>query len=198
VNWPADHGKREGAVLYADWALGRYLATAEREGLLEHTVILIVGDHGARVYGAEEIPVTSYRVPAVFLTPDSRYQGRTIDRLVSQIDLTPTLLSLAGIRYDAPFFGQDVLGLPDEGGRAFVNHNRSIGLLTDRSLVVLGLNRSVTFYTRPDRRSDRFTRATESAESQQLALDAASAFQTAYETYEERRFTLPPSHTTTP
>jgi phosphoglycerol transferase MdoB-like AlkP superfamily enzyme len=192
VNWPADGGKREGAVLYADWALGRYLATAEREGLLDHTVILIVGDHGARVYGAEEIPVTSYRVPAVFLTPDSRYQGRTIDRLVSQIDLTPTLLSLAGIRYEAPFFGQDVLGLPDEGGRAFVNHNRSIGLLTDRSLVVLGLNRSVTFYTRSNRASDHFTRAVENAESHELALDAASAFQTAYEAYEERRFTVSP------
>ena len=44
---------------------------------------------------------------------------------------TSTLLSLAGVEYDAPFFGDDLLGLPDEGGRAFVNHNRSVGVLTD-------------------------------------------------------------------
>ena len=83
--------------------------------------------------------MTSYRIPAVFFTPDINYRGAVIDRLSSQVDLAPTLLSLAGVTFDAPFFGQDLLGLPEEGGRAFVNHNRSIGMLTDQMLVVLGL-----------------------------------------------------------
>ena len=116
VNWPPEKSHRRGAVLYADWAFGRYMSRAKQEGLLDHTVVLVVGDHGARVYGAEEIPVTSYRIPAVFFTPDPAYRGATIDRVASQVDLAPTLLSLAGIAYDAPFFGQDLLGLPDEGG----------------------------------------------------------------------------------
>ena len=56
--------------------------------------------------------MASYRVPAVFLTPDSADRDVTIDRLASQVDLAPTLLSLAGVDYDAPFFGRDLIGLP--------------------------------------------------------------------------------------
>jgi phosphoglycerol transferase MdoB-like AlkP superfamily enzyme len=194
VIWSPDKSARRGAVLYADWALGYYLSRLKKEGLLDHTVVLVAGDHGARVYGAEEIPVTSYRIPAVFFTPDPRFRGVVIDRLASQVDLGPTLLSLAGVDYDAPFFGRDLLGLPDEGGRAFVNHNRSIGLLTDSTLVVLGLHQSRTFYTRPDRKSDTFTRVDgDSPQLRELASDAAAAYQTAYQLYRERRFTLPDS-----
>ncbi|BCS31218.1 sulfatase [Luteitalea sp. TBR-22] len=200
VSWPATGAsKRRGAVLYADWALGRYLSQARAAGLLDGTVVLIVGDHGARVYGAEEIPVTSYRIPAVFLTPDAGDRGVVIDRLASQVDLAPTLLSLAGIAYDAPFFGLDVLGLPDDGGRAFVNHNRSIGLLTDTNLAVLGLHRSLALYTRPDRHSDGFVRVTKpTPELAGIADDAKAAFQTAYVQYQARAYRLPSSSAPAP
>lgn len=192
VTWPPEKSQRRGAVLYADWALGRYLEQAKSAGLLEHTVVLVVGDHGSRVYGAEEIPVTSYRVPAVILTPQPAYANTVIDRLVSQVDLAPTVLSLAGVEYDAPFFGQDVIGLPDEGGRAFVNHNRSVGIVTDKLLVVLGLHQSRTFYARTDRHRDSFTQTNGSSPtSRELAADTAAAFQTAYQIYRERQYRLP-------
>lgn len=197
VTWPSGRSARRGAVRYADWALGQYLTRARDEHLLDDTVLLVVGDHGARVYGAEEIPVTSYRIPAIFLSPNPAYRGAVIDRLASQVDLAPTLLSLAGVEYDAPFFGRDLLGLPDQGGRAFVNHNRSIGLLTDSALVVLGLHKNRTFYVRRDRKSDTFTRVGPEDDAQgadglrDLAADAAAVFQTAYTVYRERRFTLP-------
>jgi len=192
VTWPSGKSKRRGAVLYADWALGRYLSRARREGLLDHTVVLVVGDHGARVYGAEEIPVTSYRIPAVIFTPDPAYRGAVIDRLSSQVDLAPTVLSLAGIEYDAPFFGQDLVGLPSEGGRAFVNHNRSVGILTDTALVALGLRRSVSFYRRANRHSTVFTEASSGRpDLQELARDTQALFQTAYQAYMDRAFRLP-------
>ncbi|MEO7157650.1 MAG: sulfatase-like hydrolase/transferase [Vicinamibacterales bacterium] len=189
VDWPADRSRRRGAMLYADWALGRYLTQAKERGLLDHTIVLIVGDHGSRVYGAEEIPVASYRVPAVFLTPDPADRDVTIDRLASQVDLAPTVLSLAGIEYDAPFFGRDLIGLPSDGGRAFVNHNRSIGLLTDTSMAVLGLHQTVRFYSRPNRASDAFTEAS-TAETVELAKDAQAAFQTANQVYRDRQYAL--------
>ena len=193
VSWPANgKSKRRGALRYADWALGRYLARARADGLLDRTVVLIVGDHGARVYGAEEIPVTSYRIPAVILTPDRKDEGQVIDRLASQVDLAPTVLSLAGVAYDAPFFGRDLLGLPDAGGRAFVNHNRNVGLLTDTNLVVLGLHRQLTFYARVERHSDQFVRVERpTAEMEAIADDAKAAFQTAYRRYQARAYRLP-------
>ena len=189
---PEGRSARRKAVLYADWALDRYLTRARREGLLAHTVLLVVGDHGARVYGAEQIPAESYRIPAFFLTPAAADRGTVIDRVASQVDLAPTLLSLAGISYEAPFFGRDLLGLPDEGGRAYVNHNRDVGLLTDTSLVVLGLRQRTTAYIRDDRHSDTFSAVPVADERvRDLVADAGAAYQVAYRTYRGRAYRLP-------
>jgi phosphoglycerol transferase MdoB-like AlkP superfamily enzyme len=196
---PAGERSRVGAVAYADWAIGRYLAQARAHGILEHTVVLVVGDHGARVYGSEQIPVASYRIPALFLAPDSAWpagsaRGRRIETLCSQIDLAPTLLDLAGVSCTAPFFGRDLVGASDGPGRAFVHHDRDVGILTDDALVVLGLQRSVEYYRRGGRADDRFERvpaAQVTGALRDLEKDATAVFQTADELYRSGRFVLP-------
>ena len=192
--WPATLHMRETGVAYADWALTRYLDRAKQEGLLQHTLVLIVGDHGARVYGATEIPAASYRIPALFLVPDPAWHGRRIDRLSSQIDLAPTLLDLAGVEVPGPFFGTSLLGLPAEGGRAFLHHDRDFGILTDDALVVLGLGKTVRYYRRPAKDVDAFRPVAAEAQDphlHQLERQAIAVFQTAAELYEHRRFALP-------
>jgi len=182
TSWPARDQNREAAVAYADWALADYLDRAKAAGLLEHTIVLVEGDHGARVYGAEEIPTPSYRIPGLFLVPDAAWRGRRIDRLASQIDLGPTLLALMGRPTPAPFLGQSLIGLPPDGGRAFVHHDRDVGLLTDHALVTLGLQREDTCYTRSGRDSDVLVRAPSCASSPELQTledDAAAVYQTA-------------------
>lgn len=182
---------RESAVRYADRALAQYLDEAEASGLLDHTVVLFVGDHGARVYGSERIPVASYRVPALFVCPGSSRDGTVIPRLCSQIDLAPTLLSLAGVDAVAPFFGADLLRLdPDGPGRAFVIHNRDIGLLTDQTLTVLGLRKTITCYRRADRASDEFVQVEGPGACPQEADRAAAVFQSASNLYETGRYRL--------
>lgn len=181
---------RAAAVRYADLAFADYMDRAKAEGLLDHTVVLFVGDHGARVYGSEEIPAASYRVPALFVAPDSKYAGTTIPRLCSQIDLAPTLLSIAGVDFMAPFFGQDLLKQAVDGpGRAYLIHNRSIGLLTDTSLIVLGLRKSTSCYRREGRASDSFVRVGTNCGGQQ-AERAAAVYQLASQLYESRRYRL--------
>jgi len=193
TSWPAAQQVRESAVAYADWALASYLDRAKAEGLLDHTLVLIEGDHGARVYGAESIPTPSYRIPGLFLVPDPAWRGRRIDRLASQIDLAPTLLALTGRRAPAPFLGEDLTDLPADGGRAFVQHDRDVGLLTDRALVTLGLRHQDTCYTRTGRSSDTFVRAANCAgspELQSLEDDAAAVYQTADDLLESGAYTI--------
>ena len=184
-------GTRVEAVSYADRALADYLDRARDEGLLEHTVVLFVGDHGARVYGSERIPAASYRVPALFLAPEARYHGRTFDGLCSQVDLAPTLLSLAGVDYEAPFFGRDLLAEPEGGpGRAWLLHNRDIGLLTDSDLVVLGLEGSLTCYGRSGRDSDVFESIDCDGRTKAEAEEGAALMQLASTTYDDGRYRL--------
>lgn len=186
----ADSPSRKGAVRYADWCIGRYLDTLRANGLLDTTLVLIVGDHGARVYGSENIPIRSYRIPALFVGAGVAQEGQRLERLCSQVDLVPTLLDLCGIRARASFVGQSLLGLPPDGGRAFVHHNRDVGLLCDDAIVVLGLRKSVTFARRSGRESDEFTPSDEDATLRTLADDATAVFQTAYENYEARQLSI--------
>ncbi len=177
---------RFGAVSYTDWAIGRWLDAARERGLLEHTLVLIVGDHGARVYGRELIPVQSYRIPALFLSPDAAWKGKRTERLCSQIDLAPTVLALAGIASQVPFLGSDLTREAKSGGRAFVQHNRDVGLMTDEMLVVLGLKKTVTYYRRGGASGLQLTHIADhdvTADMRDLEKDAAAVCQYAYETY---------------
>src|SRR5262249_43405684 len=70
---PAEPHGRPAAVRYADACIGGYLDGLRARGLERDTLVLIVGDHGARVYGSEQIPTRSYRIPALFVTPDARW-----------------------------------------------------------------------------------------------------------------------------
>ena len=192
--WPAHTRCRETGVAYADWALAHYLDEAKAAGLLDHTIVLIEGDHGARVYGAEEIPAASYRIPGLFLVPGGTWRGRRIDRLCSQIDLAPTLLSLLGREIPPPFLGEDLTPLPADGGRAFLQHDRDVGMLTDGGLVSLKIGREAVCYARSGRDSDVFTRVPDCAATpglQTLQDDAAAVYQTADDLLRRGAFTLP-------
>lgn len=187
---------RETAVKYADHALGQYLDQAKVAGILDHTVVLVVGDHGARVYGSQAMPLDSYRIPGLFLTPDTAWTGRRLDRLCSQVDLAPTLLSFAGLSVDAPFFGDDLTHHMADPGRAFVQHNRDIGVLTDHALVVLGLPKTRTCYRRPDAKTMQFIEVPAAVVDADphlsaLAHQTESAYAFAYALYQDRRWRLP-------
>ncbi len=189
--------ERVNAVRYADKALAGWLDRAKAEGLLDHTIVLVVGDHGARVYGSAEIPVASYRIPGLIISPDPQWRGRTIDRIASQVDLAPTLLAMAGIPVAAPFCGQDLLRLPADGpGRAWVVHNRNLGYLTDTRLVVLGLQRTVHVFRREARDRDAFTAIPEAeltADDRALIATAAAGFQVLEGIHDRRAFRFPDS-----
>ena len=173
---------RRCAVRYADWALARYLDQASVAGLLEHTLVLVLGDHGARVYGSAQLPAASYRVPGLLLVPDVAWRGRRIERLCSQVDLAPSLLALLGVPEDPRFLGRDVTApLPVTGGRAFVQHNRDVGLLTDTDLVVLSLQSKIEYYRRTDPSSDDFVEVAPDERLRALGKDAIAVYQTAYD-----------------
>lgn len=54
---PAAGGGREAGVRYADHAIGRFVDALRRKPYSEDTVVVIVADHGARVYGKENFPL---------------------------------------------------------------------------------------------------------------------------------------------
>ena len=145
---PAVEGlhRRENAVRYADYALGRFIQQAKEHAFFKDTLFVLMGDHGARVYGAAEIPLASYEVPILFYAPGVIPPGRRIDTLASSLDIPPTILSVLGMGYDSKFFGHDVFHAAPSAGRALMTHNNKIALLRGSRIAVLSLHKSTSLY----------------------------------------------------
>lgn len=141
-------GGRRNAVRYADYALGRFMRQARAHAFFDNTLFVLMGDHGARVYGAAEIPLPSYEVPILFYAPQWVPAGERVGTLASTLDVAPTVLGILGLGYESRFFGRDVLHLPPNQGRAPMTHNNVVSVMDDSTLVVLGLRGAITLYRR--------------------------------------------------
>jgi phosphoglycerol transferase MdoB-like AlkP superfamily enzyme len=176
-------GGREAGVRYADHALGYLIGHLKKRPYFEDTMVVIVADHGARVYGREDIPLPSYAIPFVIYSP-RHVTPRRVDTLASQIDVAPTVLGLLNMSYDSVFFGKDVLADPGAPRFAPLNHNRDIALYRDGRLDGLGFagTHSTLAY---DAATGRQTPTATIADGWR---DAASVFQLAYALYARRGY----------
>ena len=176
-------GGRESGVRYADYAQGYFLRQARRHAWFDDTLFIVVADHGARVYGREEIPLKSYEIPMLFYSPKHLRPGR-VDGLTTQIDIAPTVLGLLGLSYRAPFFGEDVLHSRSGSRVAFFSHNHDVALYKDGQLAILGLGKSIqdVYY---DAGTDSYRPAPLNLPLNDLAV---AYYQTASELFLERRY----------
>ena len=124
------------SVHYADSAIGEFIDNLDKEGLLENTVLVIYGDHDARLdfedfnllYNYDPItdtiktendegyiPYTKYnyeldrKVPFIIWTKDQNY-SLNIDTPMGMIDVLPTLGNMIGIHSDYQL-GKDIMNL---------------------------------------------------------------------------------------
>jgi uncharacterized sulfatase len=110
--WPdAPEVRRDWANYYdnltiMDRRAGELLAELEKDGLAESTVVFYFGDHGPGLPRCKRSACDSgLRVPLIVhfpdkwrhLAPPGYAAGAASDRLVSFVDLAPTMLSLAGL-----------------------------------------------------------------------------------------------------
>ena len=135
IDIPSGSG-RAGAVKYTDYAIGQFLAKARARPWFDDTVFVLTADHGANARGTTRIPVDKYLIPVMVYSP-KHVAPRRVDRLMSQIDIPPTLLGLLDFDYYSKFFGRDVLRSPPGSDRAFVANYQTLGYLVRDRLVLL-------------------------------------------------------------
>lgn len=124
------------SVHYADSAIGEFIDNLDKEGLLENTVLVIYGDHDARLdfedfnllYNYDPItdtiktendegyiPYTKYnyeldrKVPFIIWTKDQNY-NLNVNTPMGMIDVLPTLGNMVGIHSDYQL-GKDIMNL---------------------------------------------------------------------------------------
>lgn len=108
-------------IAATDIQIGRALKEIDDAGLRDNTVVFFWGDHGwGMPRGKRWLYDSGTRVPLAVRWPGTLKPGSTTDRLVSLMDLGPTLLSLAGIDVPSHMHGLPFLGAKEARPRDYV------------------------------------------------------------------------------
>ncbi|MEZ5595669.1 MAG: sulfatase [Pseudomonadales bacterium] len=95
-------------IHFMDTEVGKILANLAADGHVQDTLVIWTTDHGDGFPRAKRSVYDSgLKVPMIIRHPDGRYRGTTENRLVSFIDIAPTLLRLAGVPKPAFIQGRD-------------------------------------------------------------------------------------------
>ncbi len=103
----ADLQVRGRAILQKEDAwLGELLDLLRKDGQLDNTIIVVLGDHGPRTLSENPdmrrgtIDETAFHVPMLIYAPRALDHSEKISWITSHIDLVPTLLDLLGAKED--------------------------------------------------------------------------------------------------
>lgn len=152
VTYPYMEGTKLGnyfkSVHYADAALGEFISNLDKNGLLENTVIVLYGDHDARLPEEDYVRLLNYdkktngikdkddptyvefdsyqyelyrKVPFLIWTKDNQQQ-KEITTVMGMYDAMPTLGNMFGI--SNPYhLGHDIFSVKDDNIVVFPNGN---------------------------------------------------------------------------
>lgn len=145
IDIPSGSG-RTGGVKYTDYAIGKFLADAKNRPWFDNTLFVIVADHTAGSAGKTELNPEGYHIPMMIYAPGI-IAPQKVEKLVSQIDIAPTVLALLNMSYESRFYGQDVLD-KNAKERAFISNYLQLGYLSRDELVVFKPVKEIEHYSK--------------------------------------------------
>lgn len=113
----------------ADALVGQLLDALQGRGLLDHTVVALVGDHGEPLGGhghllhGFHVYQEDVRIPFLIRLPDAMHLRGRVETSVRLSDLMPTLLSVLKVRAGVPIPGQPLIPPPEHPTRPFVEYS---------------------------------------------------------------------------
>jgi hypothetical protein len=132
-----DMGRYRNALYYADAAIAQLLEGLKQRGLERDTLIVIVGDHG-QAFGQHEgnyghtffLYEENIRVPLMFVVPGLERPLR-VRRVVSTLDVAPTVLDLLGEKQPQEFQGHSLLDPESRMALFFTDYSQAFVGLRD-------------------------------------------------------------------
>ena len=105
-------------------------------------------------------------------------------RLISQMDLAPTILSILGISYKASFMGRDIFKTPESGDRVFISTYQNMGFVKGSKLIILEPGKHYKAYGITDFEDSVYE---ELPEDEALLREAVAWYQGASDLFEDGR-----------
>ncbi|MFI3295876.1 MAG: sulfatase [Rikenellaceae bacterium] len=154
-------------MMELDWSVGEVLDALKRQGIEENTLIIITsdngpwanyGNHAGSSGGLREAKATTFnggmRVPCIFYWKGQIEQGSVSNDLMTNIDILPTIVELAGASAPKlPIDGEsmvrvlkgEVLDTPVRSSFAMYYHKNSMEAITDGSYKLVFPHKYVSY-----------------------------------------------------
>lgn len=145
IDIPGTAKSRDGGVKYTDYSLRMFFEMAKKQDWYKNTVFVIIADHCASSAGKTELPMDKYRIPAMIFS-EGFIQPQKFDRLMSQIDVMPTLFGMLNFNYKSKFLGQDVFKKEFQP-KAYIATYQDLGFVKDNRLTIISPVKKVKQYS---------------------------------------------------
>ncbi len=146
IDIPSSKQDFTGGVKYTDFAINDFIKKAQKKPWFNNTLFVIVSDHCSRSAGKTDLPVNRYHIPCLIYAPQL-IKPSIEKRLVSQIDLVPTVLGFLNQSYTSRFLGSDVFKRDTLNDRIFISTYQDMGYIRNNKLVILSPRRKVEMYS---------------------------------------------------
>jgi phosphoglycerol transferase MdoB-like AlkP superfamily enzyme len=173
------------AMKYADYSIGQFFELAKKEAYYKNTIFLVIADHNTRTYGNHLVPIHKFHIPALIIGAGVP-KGKRYDKLCSQIDIQPTLLSKIGMNVETPMVGRNLFKLPDSvKGRAIMQFSDINAFRVGNEVIIMQPNKNpLQFHV------ERDTVFTPQKLNKDLAKDALAHVISAFYMYNEQKYKL--------
>ena len=91
-------------ITFCDHHVGKLFDGLKKRGLFENSLVILTSDHGETMHEHDNVfnhgvsvYETEIRTPLIVRFPDGTFGGRRVSRVVSNVDLMPTILELLGL-----------------------------------------------------------------------------------------------------
>ena len=134
------------AFRFTDFCYQQFIETAKKERYFDNTIFVFVGDHGIRGNAGDMFPkswteqgLTCEHVPLLFYAP-KLLQPKRIHSVCSQVDILPTVASIAKTPFTNTTFGRNLFDtmVPLSQLKSFVQRDK-FAFIIDHDVSTIGL-----------------------------------------------------------
>ena len=121
------------SIFYTDKCIGDFMNACKKQSWYDSTLFVFIADHGHGTPNYKQWDLESHRIPLLFYgnVINEKYKGMSSDKILSQTDLSATLLAQLKIPYDSFQFSKDAFNPNCLQFAPFIKH-LGYGLLTDK------------------------------------------------------------------
>ncbi len=133
------------AFRFTDFCFRKFMEAAKKEKYFGNSIFVFVGDHGIRGNAADMFPkswtaqgLTCEHVPLLFYAP-KYIAPKRIHEVCSQVDILPSIASLAKIAYRNNTYGRDLFDTMPAGQIKTVSAKQHYAFIIDHDVKTIGL-----------------------------------------------------------